>query len=351
MPLSGSFFSKTFVFGFDARTSRGPMHEKRSWFIRIFDTRKPDVVGVGECGPLPGLSVDDVPHFETVLSDVMKRVEGQETPHDPEEWVRTIVPARFPSITFGLETALLDLIHGGRRLLFDNDFVRGVPIPINGLVWMSDVEAMLRQANQLVGRGFTCIKIKVGGCDFEEECRMLHAFRKAHDKSHITLRLDANGAFAPGDALAKLNWLAEFGVHSIEQPVKAGSPEMAAICSESPIPIALDEELIGREGDKDMVLGEIKPAFIVLKPTLHGGLVHCREWISKAEERGIGWWITSALESSIGLNAIGQFVASFRPSIPQGLGTGSIYTNNFKSPLKVIDGSLLTDPQGAWESL
>lgn len=348
MPLTGSFFSRTFVFGFDARTSRGRMREKQSWFIRVFDTQKPDVVGVGECGPLPGLSIDDVPHFESVLSDVIKRVEGSEIPQDPEAWVARIVPPRFPSITFGLETALLDLIHGGRRVLFDNHFVRGVPIPINGLVWMNNVESMLRQAHQLVERGFTCIKIKVGGEDFDEECRMLREFRKAHGESNITLRLDANGAFSPNDALAKLDRLAEFSVHSIEQPIKAGSPEMAAICRMSPIPIALDEELIGREDDKDAILDKVKPSFIVLKPTLHGGLLHCRDWIKKAEERGIGWWITSALESSIGLNAISQFVAAFRPTMAQGLGTGSIYTHNFASPLKVVDGSLLSDPEGTW---
>jgi O-succinylbenzoate synthase len=351
MPLSGSFFSKIFVFGFDARTSRGPMRDKRSWFIRISDTRYPNVVGIGECGPLPGLSVDDVPHFETVLGDVLQRIEGQEVPPNIEEWVRQIVPARYPSVTFGLETALLDLVHGGKRLLFDNDFARGVPVPINGLVWMSDVESMLRQANQLVGRGFTCIKIKVGGCDFDEECRMLRAFREVHDRNHITLRLDANGAFAPDEALDKLSRLSEFDVHSIEQPIKARLPEMASICSESPIPIALDEELIGKEEAKDALLDTIMPAFIVLKPTLHGGMLHCREWISKAEERGIGWWITSALESSIGLNAISQFVASFRPTIPQGLGTGSIYTNNIGSPLKVENGSLRSDPRGSWEPL
>jgi o-succinylbenzoate synthase len=351
MPLSGSFFSKTFVFGFDARTSRGSMRDKRSWFIRIFDARNPSVVGVGECGPLPGLSVDDVSYFETTLADVLQRVAGQEVPSDIEQWVRSIVPVGFPSITFGLETALFDLVHGGKRLLFDNDFVRGVSIPINGLVWMNDVESMLRQANQLVDRGFSCIKIKVGGCDFEEECSMLRAFRGAHKKDQITLRLDANGAFAPDEALEKLNRLSEFGVHSIEQPIKAGLSEMPDICKKSPIPIALDEELIGREGDKDALLDIIKPAFIVLKPTLHGGMLHAREWISKAEERGIGWWITSALESSIGLNAISQFVSSYNPTIPQGLGTGSIYTNNIKSPLKVVRGSLMSDPQGSWEPL
>jgi len=351
MPLSGSFFSKTFVFGFDARMSRGPMRDKRSWFIRIFDTRNPDVVGVGECGPLPGLSIDDMPHFETVLADVLERVEGQEMPQDAEAWVRQLVPPGFPSITFGLETAMLDLVNGGRRVLFDNDFVRGVPIPINGLVWMNDVESMLNQANQLVNRGFTCIKIKVGGCDFDEECRMLEAFRKVHDRNRITLRLDANGAFAPNEALAKLKRLSAFGVHSIEQPIKAGLPEMADICSASPIPIALDEELIGKEQSKDALLDAIKPAFIVLKPTLHGGILHCREWISKAEKRGIGWWITSALESGIGLNAISQFVSAFRSTIPQGLGTGSIYTNNISSPLKVVNGCLMNDPQGTWELL
>lgn len=351
MSLSGSFFSKTFVFRFDARTSRGPMRDKRSWFIRILDTHMPGVVGLGECGPLPGLSVDDVPHFETVLSDVMRQIEGQEVPREPQEWIARIVPAGFPSITFGLESALLDLIHGGKRLLFDNDFVRGAPIPINGLVWMNDVASMLAEANRLVDRGFTCIKIKVGGSDFEEERRMLGAFREVHNEKDITLRLDANGAFAPGEALAKLDRLAEFGIHSIEQPVKAGSSAMPRICRESPIPIALDEELIGKEGDKEALLEAIMPAFIILKPTLHGGLLHCRDWLSKAEARGIGWWITSALESSIGLNAIAQFVASFRPAIPQGLGTGSIYENNFASPMRVVNGSLLSDPEAAWEKI
>lgn len=347
--LSATLFSRTFTFGFDARTSRGPMRDKKSWFIRLFDT--PDVVGVGECGPLPGLSVDDVPDFEEVLSDVIKKVQGQEVPAEPEEWVARIVPAGFPAITFGLETAVLDLIHGGRRLIFDSDFSRGVPIPINGLVWMSDVASMLEQASQLVERGFTCIKIKVGGCDFEEEYRMLRAFRERFSESNITLRLDANGAFSPEEALAKLDRLAEFGVHSIEQPVKAGSAGLADICRSSPIPIALDEELIGKEQEKGALLDKIKPGFIVLKPTLHGGLLHCRQWIGEAEHRGIGWWITSALESSIGLNAIAQFVAMFNPAVPQGLGTGSIYTNNIASPLKVVGGSLMSHPHGAWEGL
>lgn len=327
------------------------MRDRRSWFIRVVDSDDPNVWGVGECGPLPGLSVDDVPHFESTLADVMAQIKGQAVPRDPEAFAATMVPEGFPAIRFGLETSLLDLIHGGRRLLFDNDFVRGVPIPINGLVWMNDVESMLSDAERLVARGYTCIKIKVGGCDFEEECRMLRALRDSFDEKKIALRLDANGAFDPDEAMGKLDRLAQYGVHSIEQPVKPGAAAMADICRRSSIPVALDEELIGKEGSKEALLREIMPAFIVLKPTLHGGLLHCREWILRAEALGIGWWVTSALESNIGLNAISQFVAAFHPAIPQGLGTGSIYTNNFASPLRVLNGSLLSDPEGRWEMI
>src|SRR5690606_26190571 len=344
-----SFSARTFTFRFDARTSRGRMKNRRSWFIKLVDTTAPEKAGYGECAPLPGLSIDDVPEYEEVLAGVLEKVEGQPLPGDILQNVREIVPVGFPSISFGLETALLDLQTGGRRLIFDNNFVRGTPIPINGLVWMADRSSMLNQVGELVAKGFSCIKIKVGGLDFEVECDMLREIRHKYDRDTITLRLDANGAFDDNNALSRLEALSAFSVHSIEQPVKPGSKQLAEICRRSPVPIALDEELIGNEVSKRQLLETIRPSFIVLKPSLHGGIYHCRDWINVAGQLGIGWWITSALESSIGLNAISQFTGQYTPEIPQGLGTGSIYTDNIQSPLRVLNGSLQYDPQGKWE--
>ena len=348
MPLYGSFIVRTFTFRFDARTSRGRMKDRRSWFIKVADTNEPEKAGYGECAPLPGLSLDDVPEFEEVLTGVLEKVGSMALSGDILQNVQDIVPEGFPSITFGLETALLDLKNGGRRLIFDNSFVHGTPVPINGLVWMADRASMLNQVRELVVRGFSCIKIKVGGLDFEVECDLLREVRHMYDPETITLRLDANGAFDDKDALSKLEKLLAFSIHSIEQPLKPGSRQLAEICRRSPIPIALDEELIGNESAKKKLLETIMPSFIVLKPSLHGGVYHCREWISVAEDLGIGWWITSALESSIGLNAISQFAAGYMPGIPQGLGTGSIYTNNVQSPLRVLNGNLQYDPLGTW---
>ncbi|HLT71686.1 MAG TPA: enolase C-terminal domain-like protein, partial [Cyclobacteriaceae bacterium] len=200
-----------------------------------------------------------------------------------------------------------------------------------------------------VAKGFSCIKIKVGGLDFEVECDMLREIRHKYDRDTITLRLDANGAFDDNNALSRLEALSAFSVHSIEQPVKPGSKQLAEICRRSPVPIALDEELIGNEVSKRQLLETVRPSFIVLMPSLHGGIYHCRDWINVAGHLGIGWWITSALESSIGLNAISQFTGEYAPEIPQGLGTGSIYTDNIQSPLRVLNGSLQYDPQGKWE--
>lgn len=349
MALYGSFLERTFTFRFDARTSRGRMTHRRSWLVRIANTDEPGKAGYGECGPLPGLSVDDVPGFESVLSAVVEKVGDVVLSGDIPLQVHDIIPAGFPSIQFGLETALLDLRNGGRRLIFDNDFIRGTPIPINGLVWMADRESMLEQVRTLVAKGFSCIKVKVGGLDFEIECDLLREIRALYDARTITLRLDANGAFTDGEAPGKLERLAAFSIHSIEQPVKAGSSQLAEICRRSPIPIAFDETLIGNESRKKALLESTRPSFIVLKPSLHGGIYHCRDWIETAGRLGIGWWITSALESSIGLNAISQFTAGYPITIPQGLGTGSIYSDNIGSPLRVSNGSLRYDPSGTWE--
>lgn len=347
MALQASIHKKTFHFNFDARTSRGRMKDKTSWFIKLFDARNPEVFGLGECGPLPGLSPDAHPDFETVLEEVAGALTGRASISLRD--VSLLVPPAHPSVTFGLETAVLDLLHGGRRLLYENSFVRGVAIPINGLVWMGDLDYMLQQASIKIAEGYRCIKIKVGGLNFEKECDILHYIRKKYFRENIMLRLDANGAFKTDEALYKLNELAKFNIHSIEQPVKPGSEMLEELCRKSPIPVALDEELIGAEQAKEKLLKKIKPQYIILKPTLHGGLQSCAEWITLAEAAGIGWWITSALESNIGLNAIAQFAANYPLQLHQGLGTGKLYEDNFLSPLTAGQGQLKFNEAGQWD--
>jgi o-succinylbenzoate synthase len=326
------------------------MREKTSWFIKVWDDSAPHIVGIGECGPLPGLSIDDKPDFEQTLSAALDKLMSLQQQDVNTSALQHIVPPGYPSITFGLETALLDLQNGGKRIIFDNDFVKGKPVPINGLIWMGDLDFMLHQISDKVSQGFTCIKLKVGGLNFDKECDVLEYIRKRFFREELTIRLDANGAFKTEDVLFKLGVLAKFRVHSIEQPIKPGLPEMEELCRKSPIPIAFDEELIGIGGDaRTALLKRLMPAYIILKPTLHGGIQGCREWIAIAEQLGIGWWITSALESSIGLNAISQFTASYPINMPQGLGTGSIYENNIASPLQVKQGNILYDVAKNWD--
>lgn len=349
MALQASWFKKVFQFGFKARTSRGLMQDKTSWFIKIWDEKNPQIVGVGECGPLPGLSVDARPDFEDWIAATCEKIPMLT---QANQALSEIIPTGFPAITFGVETALLDLRNGGRKIIFDNSFIKGSPIPVNGLVWMGDVDFMREQIDHKVAQGFRCIKLKVGGLDFDSECRILEYIRSKFPQEGITIRLDANGAFTVSDAMVRLNTLAKFNIHSIEQPVKPDLPEMENICRVSPIPIALDEELIGKEipNDKFTLLSRLKPKFIILKPTLHGGFSGCSKWIEIAESLNIGWWITSALESNIGLNAICQFTANYPVVIPQGLGTGMIYENNIASPLRVENGNILMDDQRSWAS-
>jgi o-succinylbenzoate synthase len=353
MAVHAAYIQKTFEFNFQARTSRGPMRDKTSWFIKLWDDATPGIVGLGECGPLPGLSIDARPDFDEVLHATLQKVMQTGTLQSlPLTWVDQVVPAGFPAITFGLETALLDWQHGGRRVIFDNAFVQGQSIPINGLIWMGNLDFMMEQINDKVAKGFNCIKLKVGGLDFDRECDVLRYIRQRYFREDLIIRLDANGAFKPEEALAKLEALAKFNIHSIEQPIKQGLAELPQIVRQSPVPIALDEELIGVEGAARRALIErVKPAYIILKPTLHGGLSGCREWIAAAEEHGVGWWITSALESNIGLNAICQFTAEYSAamSMPQGLGTGAIYTENIPSPLVVTQGAIQYDAAKAWE--
>jgi len=324
------------------------MKDKTSWFVCLSDDKQPGVTGIGECGPLHGLSIDAVPEFEDVLKDVLSNVNDQST----LDQLLKFIPERFPSIVFGLETAWFDLQHGGRRIIFDNDFRRGRKIPINGLIWMGDLDFMMNQINQKIAQGFRCIKMKVGGLDFDRECDVLQYLRKRYFRDNIEIRLDANGAFKLDDALFKLTELSKFNIHSIEQPIKPGLAEMEELCRKSPIPVALDEELVGVSTErKESLLQHLKPQYIILKPTLHGGFSGCKEWIDIAVSQGIGWWITSALESNIGLNAICQFTASYDVQMHQGLGTGSIYQNNFESPLSVDNGFIFHDEAKEWSGI
>ncbi|HEY5751307.1 MAG TPA: o-succinylbenzoate synthase [Chryseolinea sp.] len=350
MALQTSYSQETFRFSFNARTSRGLMKDKVSWFVKLWDDTEPGVFGLGESGPLPGLSTDDRPDFETVLADVLTKLPHHITSQDLQgppslanpvlQKALTLVPPGYPSIRFGIETALLDLMNGGKKIIFRNGFLEGQRIPINGLIWMGGLDFMMSQINEKVAQGFRCIKLKVGGLDFDRECEVIDYLRKRYFRENITIRLDANGAFKVDEALSRLQELARLKIQSIEQPIKPGLPEMEKLCRESPIPIALDEELIGVEVGEAKVglLTRLRPQFIILKPTLHGGMTGCQEWIALAESLGIGWWITSALESNVGLNAICQFTANYPITLPQGLGTGMIYENNVPSNLTVKDG-------------
>jgi o-succinylbenzoate synthase len=317
-------------------TSRGVLTEKHAWFITLWDEENPSVIGVGECSIIEGLSPDYVSNeqYEAAIhlfcETYCKTVEFHETIED------------FPSIKFGLETALLDLKNGGNGLIFENDFSsNSKKIPINGLIWMGDQAFMEAQIEQKITEGFSTLKMKVGAIDFNNEIALLSAIRKRFSKDEITLRVDANGAFSKKDALSKLTELAKLDLHSIEQPIQAGDWEgMKELCHVSPLPIALDEELIGINTlkEKNELLTTIQPPFIILKPSLHGGIEGTKEWIELAEEKDIQWWITSALESNIGLNAICQLAAEYTTNLPQGLGTGSLYTNNIESDLCVENG-------------
>ncbi len=333
--MNASFKKHTLHFTFKAGTSRGVLTEKNTWYLFL---EKDGVIGVGEAGPLVKLSIDDVPNFETVLKNICKDVENVKT----YEEIEKLVPANFPAIVFGLQTAWKDLANGGQKVIFKNDFTtHNTPIPINGLVWMNDADSMIKQAEEKLDSGYTCIKFKVGAIDFEEEKFVLKQLRKS--SKSVTIRLDANGAWTHEEALTKLSELQQFNIHSIEQPIKPKqSTLMADLARKKIIDIVLDEELIGITSiqEKKELLLEIRPQYIILKPTLLGGFAHCDEWIHLAETLKIGWWNTSALESNIGLNAICQYSFERNPHILHGLGTGMLYSNNIDSPLKVANGAI-----------
>ena len=319
-----------------AGTSRGSYTTRDVWYLHLTSDKYPDRGGIGECAPLPKLSCDDMQGYESVLAHICNEV--------TEQGGFSVESLRdYPSILFGLETAFRHLERGCFEL-WDTPFSRGeVGIPINGLIWMGDYKKMLEQIEAKMAVGFRCIKLKIGAINFEEELALLRFIRSHFSAKEVELRVDANGAFAPADAMEKLKRLAELDLHSIEQPIRAGQWEdMARLTAETPLPIALDEELIGINipERKQCLLDSVHPQYIILKPSLHGGMAGGNEWIREAEKRNIGWWITSALESNIGLNAIAHWCATFNNPLPQGLGTGALFTNNVDMPLEVRKDSL-----------
>lgn len=333
--MKARFHKKTFQFKRPSGTSRGILTEKHAWFIEIWNEDNPDIIGTGECSIIPGLSPDykTDEQYEQKLISVCNNL-SQDL-------------SDFPSIQFGLETALLDLKNGGKGIIFDNDFTNGKQkITINGLIWMGEEAFMQEQIEQKIAEGFTTIKLKIGAIDFDSEIALLKSIRSRFSSEQITLRVDANGAFSFEEALYKLSILSKLDLHSIEQPIKAGQwKEMSQLCSSTPLPIALDEELIGVNllEDKMKLLDVISPQYIILKPSLHGGIKGCKEWIELAEKLNVSWWMTSALESNVGLNAICQFTAEYNNNLPQGLGTGSLYIENTPTNLKVENGMIFRE--------
>ncbi|MBU2527129.1 MAG: o-succinylbenzoate synthase [Bacteroidetes bacterium] len=341
--MRARFFPYRLTFKNPAGTSRGVMKEKQTYFLKI---EGQNAVGWGECGVFKGLSADDRPDFESKLQWVCDHIELGLDP-------LLLQTREFPAIQMGLETAFLSWGAAHPFVLFPSDFTRGLsPISINGLIWMGTEIEMKKQIEDKIAQGFRCIKLKIGAIDFDSECRLLAFIRKHFPADKMEIRVDANGAFKPSEALEKLNMLSSYDLHSIEQPIKAGQlAHMKTLCKQSPLPIALDEELIGvfDISNKKSLLEEIMPQYIILKPTLVGGFQGSMEWIETAEKLGIGWWITSALESNIGLNAIAQWTYTLKSKLPQGLGTGSLFTNNIPAPLVVKNGFLNTKPDLKWD--
>lgn len=357
---------RTLHFRQPAGTSRGVYTTRHSYYLTLTSDELPGVEGVGECATLPDLSCDAKPEYEMTLRQVCQMVE--QMGRIPYDMIRA-----YPSITFGLETAFASFFDAAKKFLeivptegasssemlkqkgvsvpagmenltelFDSPFGRGEEgITINGLVWMGTYEEMLARLEEKLQAGFHCVKLKIGAIDFFKELDLIKRIRDVYTKEQVELRVDANGGFLPENAMSQLEALAKYDIHSIEQPIKQHQwPKMAQLCRETPLPIALDEELIGVNvrSMKQALLDTIRPQYIILKPSLHGGIYGCNEWIELANQRGIGSWITSALESNIGLNAIAHYAAKVYGSnvkMPQGLGTGQLFTDNIPMPLEI----------------
>ncbi len=340
--LKATFKKYSLQFKLPSGTSRGILKTKETYFLILKDKGK---IGIGECGLFRGLSIDDRPDYEEKLQWVCSNIDlGEQELYD--------VLVEFPSIQIGLETAFKSLVAENPFEVFPSEFSSGEQsIPINGLVWMGNQDFMKQQISEKLTQGFSCIKMKIGAIDFKTEIELLKSIRKEYSTSDIELRVDANGAFSPSEALEKLKYLSDLQLHSIEQPIRQGQwQEMARLCEDTPLPIALDEELIGifSEEKKEEMLNTINPQYIILKPSLVGGFRGSDSWISIAKKKGVDWWITSALESNIGLNAIAQYTFTKKSTLPQGLGTGSLFINNIPSPLEVFNGTLHYNTNLKW---
>ncbi|MCK9206969.1 MAG: o-succinylbenzoate synthase [Salinivirgaceae bacterium] len=343
--LKASYSPYNFHFKVPGGTSRGILTEKPSWILRLWDSSEPEIFGLGEVSIIPGLSPEPI---EKLLVELDHFTDG------PTVYLNSYSQklVYFPSLQFGIETALLDLKRGGRRILFPSEFTQGEKgIRTNGLIWMGAREEMLCRIQEKLQQGFRCIKIKVGAVDFNHELELLQFIREHYTANTLEIRVDANGAFTPKEVIRKLELLARYQIHSVEQPIKQGQwAEMRGVCLKSPIPVALDEELIGIWEDplRNELLDVIRPQYIILKPSLIGGLKKTARWSQMADQRNIGWWVTSALEGNIGLNAIAQWIFCQGSTMPQGLGTGQIYTNNFNSPLEMRGEELWYSNDKKW---
>jgi o-succinylbenzoate synthase len=337
--MKAHWTKKTLHFKQPAGTSRGVMKSRDVWYITLSENGK---TGIGECAPLAGLSIDNFNEIESKLDEVCQ---------SPNYFLNDLSQlAEFPSIRFGSEMATLDLKNGGGQLYF-NEFDS---ININGLIWMGNEDFMISQVEEKLANGWKCIKMKISAIGFEQELSILKSIRNRFSSEELELRVDANGAFTEKDVNQKLSQLASLDLHSIEQPIQPGQWDLLSdLCQSSPVPIALDEELIPliRETDRIEMLDKVNPQYLVLKPSLLGGFLESEKWIKLANERNIGWWVTSALESSIGLNAIAQWTSKLKPEGFQGLGTGQLFTNNLPSPLKVNQGVLSSDNSPIWNEV
>lgn len=325
-------------------TSRGVLMEKETWFLFLKDGLKR---GIGECAIFRGLSSDDRPDYEIQLKLLCNQI-------NMNNKVSLEILKNFPSIQMGYEMAVLSLNGKNSFELFPSKFTDGTDsIPINGLIWMGEIDFMKAQIKQKIDEGFDCLKLKIGALPFEKELELLSEIRNEFSKDEMIIRVDANGGFSPDDVMDKLNKLANLDIHSIEQPIKANQRKrMSSICSKTPVPIALDEELIGVFDplDRESLLDQVSPQYIILKPSLLGGFKSCEHWIELAEQRSIGWWVTSALESNIGLNAIAQWTYQLGITSHQGLGTGGLFSNNIDSPLQVKLGQLKFNINSCWNT-
>jgi len=344
--IKADLIHREFDYRRPATTSRGTYTRKNVYFILLHHEDEPEIKGIGECSLFPGLSIDDEDEFPRKLTEVVAKINRGDFDFDTPLY-------QFPSIQFALETAMSDLKKKGSKILFPSDFTEGKDaIRINGLIWMGNREDMEKQIQEKLEQGFSCLKMKIGALDFEHEFALLSHIRNTFPPTELELRVDANGAFTPDEATEKLERLNKLSIHSIEQPIRQGNVEaMHKLCKIAPFPVALDEELIGvyPKQKKNELLEKIMPQYIILKPGLLGGINACEEWIEAAQKLGISWWVTSALETNIGLNTIAQWTYTLENTMPHGLSTGALFANNIASPLALIGEKLYYDRSQSWD--